>query len=141
MPKYIDLLEQRTALKATKEQMFKLGYQQKDLDAIDAKINQLSIDIRSLEPDDSPTIILVSDDFVHVNPPKIIPLDYKTFCEFYKENLINSITDQLNSIEVPIGVYAIFKNTVLKSEDYIMKHHYNIYCSEVEQSNQWIIHK
>ena len=34
MPKYIDLLEQRTALKATKEQMFKLGYQKKDLDDI-----------------------------------------------------------------------------------------------------------
>ena len=40
MPKYIDLLEQRTALKATKEQMFKLGYQKKDLDAIDAKIKK-----------------------------------------------------------------------------------------------------
>ena len=141
MHKYIDLLEQRTALKATKEQMFKLGYQKKDLDDIDVKINQISIDIRSLEPDEAPTIILVSDDFVRVNPPKITPLDYKTFCEFYKENLINSINNQLNKINVPIGVYAIFKNTVVKSEDYIMKHHYNIYCSEVEQSNQWIIHK
>ena len=141
MPKYIDLLEQRTALKATKEQMFKLGYQQKDLDAIDAKINQLSIDIRSLEPDETPTIIIVSDDFVHVDPPKITPLDYKTFCEFYKDKVITSITDQLNSINVPIGVYAIFKNTVVKSEDYIMKHHYNIYCSEVESRNKWIIHK
>ena len=135
MPKYIDLLEQRTALKATKEQMFKLGYQKKYLDAIDAKINQLSIDIRSLEPDESPTIILDSIQATNIKP-KQLPISYKDFVEFYKENLINSITDQLNSIEVPIGVYAIFKNTVVKSEDYIMKHHYNIYCSETEQSNQ-----
>ena len=135
MPKYIDLLEQRTALKATKEQMFKLGYQKKDLDSIQDKINQLSIEIRALEPDDSPTIIL--DDLqTSTMKPKLFPISYKDFVEFYKENLINSINDQLNSINVPIGVYAIFKNTVAKSEDYIMKHHYNIYCSEVEQSNQ-----
>ena len=140
MPKYIDLLEQRTALKATKEQMFKLGYQKKDLDDIDAKINQLSIDIRSLEPDESPTIII--DNIASANiKPKLLPISYEDFVEFYKDNLINSINDQLNKIEVPIGVYAIFKNTVVKSEDYIMKHHYNIYCSEVEKSNQWIIHK
>ena len=44
--------------------------------------------------------------------------------------------NKLNKIEVPIDVYAIFKNTVIKSEDYIMKHHYNIYCSEVEECNQ-----
>ena len=62
--------------------------------------------------------------------------DYKTFCEFYKDTVVALINDQLNKIEVPIGVYAIFKNTVVKSEDYIMKHHYNIYCSEVEQGNQ-----
>lgn len=135
MPKYIDLLEQRTALKATKEQMFKLGYQQKDINDIDAKINQLSIDIRSLEPDEAPTIILDSIAASNIKP-KLLPISYEDFVEFYKENIINSITAQLNAIEVPIGVYAIFKNTVLKSEDYIMKHHYNIYCSEVEQSNQ-----
>ena len=140
MPNYVDLLEQRTALKATKEQMFKLGYQQKDLDAIDAKINQLSIDIRSLDPDESPTIILDSISALNIKP-KLLPISYKDFVELYKENLINSINDQLNKIEVPIDVYAIFKNTVIKSEDYIMKHHYNIYCSEVEQGNQWIIHK
>lgn len=140
MPKYIDLLEQRTALKAKKEQMFNLGYQKKDLDDIQDKINQLSIEIRSLEPDDSPTIIL--DDIPAANiKPKLLPISYEDFVEFYKENIINSITEQLNEINVPIGVYAIFKNTVAKSEDYIMKHHYNIYCSEVEQSNQWIIHK
>ena len=135
MPKYVDLLEQRTALKATKEQMFKLGYQQKDLDAIDAKINQLSIDIRSLEPDEAPTIILDSIQSANIKQ-KLLPISYEDFVEFYKENLINSINDQLNAINVPIGVYAIFKNTVIKSEDYIMRHHYNIYCSEVEESNQ-----
>ena len=81
------------------------------------------------------------DDVNFVEKPKILPLDYETFYEFYKDTVIASVTEQLNSIQVPIGVYAIFKNTVVKSEDYIMKHHYNIYCSEVEQSNQWIIHK
>ena len=135
MPKYVDLLEQRTALKATKEQMFKLGYQQKDLDAIDAKINQLSIDIRSLDPDKSPTIILDSISDLNIKP-KLLQISYKDFVELYKENLINSINDQLNKIEVPIGVYEIFKNTVIKSEDYTMKHHYNIYCNEVERCNQ-----
>lgn len=135
MSKYVDLLEQRTALKATKEQMFKLGYQQKDLDAIDAKINQLSIDIRSLEPDESPTIIIDSISATNIKP-KLLPISYKDFVEFNKENIINSITDQLNSIQVPIGVYAMFKDAVKKSEDYIMKHNYNIYCSEVEESNK-----
>ena len=139
MPKYIDLLEQRTALKATKEQMFKLGYQKKDLDDIDAKINQLSIDIRSLEPDETPTIML--DDVNFVEKPKILPLAYEDFVEFYKDTTIHLITEQLNAINVPIGVYAIFRNAVVKSEDYIMKHHYNIYCSEVELRNKWIIHK
>ena len=134
MPKYIDLLEKRTTLKAKKEQMFKLGYQQTDLDKIDDQINRLSVEIRSLEPDDSPTIIL--DDVPTSSiKPKIVPLDYKKFCELYKENIITSITEKLNEVDVPIGVYAIFKNTVLKSEDYIMKHHYNIYCSEVEAQN------
>ena len=134
MPKYIDLLEKRTTLKAKKEQMFKLGYQQTDLDKIDDQINRLSVEIRSLEPDDSPTIIL--DDVPTSSiKPKIVPLDYKKFCELYKENIITSITEKLNEVDVPIGVYAIFKNTVLKSEDYIMKHNYNIYCSNVETKN------
>lgn len=134
MPKYIDLLEQRTALKATKEQMFKLGYQKKDLDDIDVKINQLSADIRSLEPDEAPTIILDSVQSTNIKP-KLLPISYEDFVEFYKDNLINSINEQLNSIEVPLGVYAMFKNSVVKSENYIMKHHYNIYCSEVESKN------
>ena len=138
MPKYIDLLEQRTALKATKEQMFKLGYQKKDLDDIDAKINQLSIEIRSLEPEIDNSWF---PDTEYVKKPPITPLDYETFYQFYKDTVINSINDQLNSINVPLGVYAMFKNSVVQSEDYIMKHHYNIYCSEVEKSNKWTINK
>ena len=138
MSRYIDLLEQRTALKAEKERLFNLIGKKKDIEEIDKKINKLSIEIRSLEPEINNNWF---PDIDYIKKPPIIPLDYKTFCEFYKDKVITSITDQLNSINVPIGVYAIFKNTVVKSEDYIMKHHYNIYCSEVEQSNQWIIHK
>lgn len=140
MSKYTDLLEHRSKLKSIKETMYQLGYSKENLELVTEQINKLSIQIRSLEPDETPTIIL--DDVPITNiKPKITPLDYKTFCEFYKDTVVELITEQLSAINVPIGVYAIFKNTVVKSEDYIMKHHYNIYCSEVEQSNQWIIHK
>ena len=139
MSKYTDLLENRTELKAMKESMFKLGYSNDKLQLLTDKINQLSMEIRSLEPDETPTIML--DDVNFVEKPKILPLAYEDFVEFFKDDLIESITEQLNAINVPIGVYAIFRNTVVKSEDYIMKHHYNIYCSEAEKSNQWIIHK
>ena len=139
MSKYTDLLENRTELKAMKESMFKLGYSNDKLQLLTDKINQLSMEIRSLEPDETPTIML--DDVNFVEKPKILPLAYEDFVEFFKDDLIESITEQLNAINVPIGVYAIFRNAVVKSEDYIMKHHYNIYCSEVELSNQWIIHK
>ena len=140
MSKYIDLLEHRARLKSIKEKMYQLGYSKENLELVTEQINKLSIQIRSLEPDETPTIII--DDIPITNiKPKITPLDYETFCEFYKDTVLASINEQLNAIQVPIGVYAIFKNTVVKSEDYIMKHHYNIYCSEVEQSNQWIIHK
>ena len=140
MSKYTDLLEHRSKLKSIKETMYQLGYSKENLELVTEQINKLSIEIRSLEPDETPTIIL--DDVQITNlKPKITPLDYETFCEFYKDTVIASVTEQLNAIQVPIGVYAIFKNTVVKSEDYIMKHHYNIYCSEVEESNQWIIHK
>ena len=139
MSKYTDLLENRTALKAMKESMFKLGYSNDKLHLLTDKIKQLSIEIRSWEPDETPTIML--DDVNFVEKPKLLPLAYEDFVEFFKDDLIESITEQLNAINVPIGVYAIFKNTVVKSEDYIMKHHYNIYCSEVEQGNQWIMHK
>ena len=139
MSKYTDLLENRTELKAMKESMFKLGYSNDKLQLLTDKINELSMEIRSLEPDETPTIML--DDVNFVEKPKILPLAYEDFVEFFKDDLIESITEQLNAINVPIGVYAIFRNTVVKSEDYIMKHHYNIYCSEVELSNKWIIHK
>ena len=139
MSKYTDLLEQRTALKAEKERLFKIIGKEKNIEEIDKQINKLSIEIRSLEPDETPTIML--DDVNFVEKPKITPLDYETFYEFYKDTVVESVTDQLNKIQVPIGVYAIFKNAVVQSEHYIMKHHYNIYCSEVEQSNQWIIHR
>ena len=140
MSKYTDLLERRVQLKSTKEKMYQLGYSKENLELVTEQINKLSIEIRSLEPDETPTIIL--DDVPIANiKPKITPLDYKTFYEFYKDTVIASVAEQLNSIEVPIGVYAIFKNAVVQSEDYIMKHHYNIYCSEVELSNQWIMNK
>lgn len=140
MSKYTDLLEHRSKLKSIKETMYQLGYSKENLELVTEQINKLSIEIRSLEPDETPTIIL--DDVLITNiKPKITPLDYKTFYEFYKDTVIASVTEQLNAIQVPIGVYAIFKNAVVQSEHYIMKHHYNIYCSEVEQSNQWIIHK
>ena len=141
MSKYTDLLEHRAQFKSIKETMYQqLGYSKENLELLTEQINKLSIQIRSLEPDETPTIII--DDVPIANiKPKITPLDYETFCEFYKDTVLASVTEQLNAIQVPIGVYAIFKNTVVKSEDYIMKHHYNIYCSEVEQSNQWIIHK
>lgn len=139
MSKYTDLLENRTELKAMKESMFKLGYSNDKLQLLTDKINQLSMEIRSLEPDETPTIML--DDVNFVEKPKILPLAYEDFVEFYKDDLIESITEQLNAINVPIGVYAIFRNAVVKSEDYIMKHHYNIYCSKVELRNKWIIHK
>ena len=140
MSKYTDLLEYRAQLKSIKETMYQLGYSKENLELVTEQINKLSIEIRSLEPDETPTIIL--DDVPITNiKPKITPLDYETFCEFYKDKIITSVTEQLNAINVPIGVYAIFKNAVIQSEDYIMKHHYNKYCSKVEQSNQWIIHK
>ena len=139
MSKYTDLLEHRSKLKSIKETMYlQLGYSKENLELVTEQINKLSIQIRSLEPEIDNSWF---PDTEYVKKPPITPLDYKTFYEFYKDTVINSINNQLNSINVPIGVYAIFKNTVVKSEDYIMKHHYNIYCSEVEQSNQWIIHK
>ena len=138
MSRYVDLLEQRTALKAEKERLFNLIGKKKDIEEIDKQISKLSIEIRSLETEGDNSWF---PDIEYVKKPPITPLDYKTFCEFYKDTVVASINDQLNSIEVPIGVYAIFKNAVVQSEHYIMKHHYNIYCSEVKESNQWIIHK
>ena len=140
MSKYTDLLEHRAQFKSIKETMYQLGYSKENLELLTEQINKLSIEIRSLEPDETPTIIIDDIPIASVKP-KLLPLDYETFYEFYKDTVIESITDVLNKIQVPIGVYAIFKNAVVQSEHYIMKHHYNIYCSEIEQSNQWIIHK
>lgn len=139
MSKYTDLLEHRSKLKSIKETMYQqLGCSKENLELLTEQINKLSIEIRSLEPEIDNSWF---PDTEYVKKPPITPLDYKTFCEFYKDTVVESVTDQLNKIQVPIGVYAIFKNAVVQSEHYIMKHHYNIYCSEVEQSNQWIIHK
>lgn len=133
MPKYTDLLEHRAQFKSIKETMYQLGCSKENLELLTEQINKLSIEIRSLEPEIDNSWF---PDTEYVKKPSITPLDYKTFCEFYKDTVIESVIDVLNKIEVPIGVYAIFKNTVVQSEHYIMKHHYNIYCSEVEQSNQ-----
>ena len=132
MSRYVDLLEQRTALKAEKERLFNLIGKKKDIEEIDKQISKLSIEIRSLETEGDNSWF---PDIEYVKKPPITPLDYKTFCEFYKDTVVALITEQLNSIEVPIGVYAIFKNAVVQSEHYIMKHNYNIYCSEVESKN------
>ena len=64
MSKYTDLLENRTELKAMKESMFKLGYSNDKLQLLTDKINQLSMEIRSLEPDEPPTIRLDDVNFV-----------------------------------------------------------------------------
>lgn len=138
MSKYIDLLEHRAQFKSIKETMHQLGYLKANLELLTEQINKLSIEIRSLEPEIDNSWF---PDTEYVKKPPITTIDYKTFCEFYKDKIITSVTEQLNSINVPIGVYAIFKNSVIQSEDYIMKHHYNIYCSEVEKSNKWTIHK
>ena len=138
MSKYTDLLEHRAQFKSIKETMYQLGYSKENLELVTEQINKLSIQIRSLEPEIDNSWF---PDTEYVKKPQITPLDYKTFYEFYKDTVLASVTEQLNAIQVPIGVYAIFKNAVVQSEHYIMKHHYNIYCSEVEQSNQWIIHK
>ena len=138
MSKYTDLLEHRAQFKSIKETMYQLGCSKENLELLTEKINKLSIEIRSLEPEINNSWF---PDTEYVKKPKLLPLDYKTFYEFYKDTIIESVIDQLNKIQVPIGVYAIFKNAVVQSEHYIMKHHYNIYCSEVEQSNQWIIHR
>ena len=137
MSKYADILERKTQFKSIRETMYQLGYSRENLELLTEHINKLSIDIRSLEPEEDSWF----PDIEYVEKPPITPLSYEDFVEFYKDTTIHLITEQLNLIEVPISVYAMFKNTVVQAEDYIMKHHYNIYCSEVELSNKWIIHK
>ena len=138
---YKDLLEQRASLKSMKESMFRLNPKE-DFSKINKSISDLSIKIREYQIDDSPTILLsepenvVPFDFIPIQKPKLGAMSYDNFYSFNKDKIIKEITDELININVPLGVYAMFKNTVVKSEDYIMKHHYNIYCIEVEKSNQ-----
>lgn len=134
MHNYSDLLEQRTTLEAQKQLAFSNKESKEVIDELQQRIDELSILIRTYNFDESPTKLLSEPGNI-VPKPKLLPISYEDFVEFYKNNIVESITEQLNAINVPIGVYAIFKNTVLESEDYIMKHHYNIYCSEIETRN------
>jgi hypothetical protein len=54
-------------------------------------------------------------------------MSYENFYSWNRDKIMKQITAQLISIEVPIGVYAIFKNAVLQSDEYIMKHYYQLY--------------
>ena len=132
MSRYIDLLEQRTALKAEKERLFNLIGKKKDIEEIDKKINKLSIEIRSLEPEDANSWF---PDIEYVKKPPITPLNYKTFYEFYKDDIINNINNELDLIKTPVSVTETLKQTIWNEEFSIMKHNYNIYCSEVESRN------
>lgn len=134
MHNYSDLLEQRTTLEAQKQLAFSNKESKEVINRLQQKIDELSILIRTYNFDESPTKLLSEPENI-VPKPKLPSISYEDFVEFYKNNIVESITEQLNAINVPIGVYAIFKNTVVESEDYIMKHHYNIYCSEVESKN------
>lgn len=134
MHNYSDLLEQRTTLEAQKQLAFSNKESKEVIHELQQRIDELSILIRTYNFDESPTKLLSEPENI-VQKPKLLPISYEDFVEFYKDNIVESITEQLNAINVPIGVYAIFKNTVVESEDYIMKHHYNIYCSEVETRN------
>lgn len=138
---YKDLLEQRASLKSMKESMFRLN-QKEDFSKIDKSISDLSIKIREYQIDDSPTILLlepeniVTFDFVPIPKPKLGAMSYDNFYRLNRDKIIKEITSKLIDINVPLGVYAMFKNSVVQSDEYIMKHHYNIYCSEVEKSNK-----
>lgn len=142
MHNYSDLLEQRTVLQSEKQLAFLNKEPKEAIHELQQKINILSILIRTYNFDETPTKLLsepeniVTADCSAVLPkPAIIPLSYDDFVKYKHDSIISYITAQLTSIEVPIGVYAIFKNTVVQSDEYIMKHHYNIYCSKVESKN------
>lgn len=141
MHSYSDLLEQRTALQSKKSLAFSNCESKEVIHDLQQQIDALSILIRSYNFDETPTQLLsepewyVQDDFIPVVKPTLGKMSYENFYSWNRDKIMKQITAQLISIEVPIGVYAIFKNAVVKSEDYIMKHHYNIYCSEVEEQN------
>lgn len=136
---YKDLLEQRASLKSMKEFMFRLNPQE-DLSKIDKSISDLSIKIREYQIDDSPTILLsepeniVPFDFIPIPKPKLGAMSYDNFYSFNKDKIIKEITAELIDINVPLGVYAMFKNSVVQSDEYIMKHYYNQYLKEVENA-------
>ena len=139
MLKYTDLLEQRTSIKAIKETMFKLGYEIKSIALIDEEISRLSIAIRSFNHDDideSPTQLLsepeniVPADFIPVEKPPVAPLTYDRFYFYHKDKIMKSITSRIIDVQVPLGVYAMFKNSIIQSKDYIMKHHYQLYLKD-----------
>lgn len=135
MHNYSDLLEQRTSLKAMKETMFNLNPKE-DFSKIDKSIYDLSVKIRSYNLDETPTQLLsepeniVPDDFIPVAKPPLMPLSYENFYSWNRDKIIKQITTQLIDIQVPLGVYAIFKNTVIKSDEYIMKHYYQLYLKD-----------
>ena len=143
---YKDLLEKRASLKSMKESMFRLNPKE-DFSKINKSISDLSIKIREYQIDDSPTILLsepeniVPFDFIPIPKPKLGAMSYDNFYRWNRDKIIKEITSELIDINVPLGVYAMFKNSVVQSEDYIMKHYYNIYCIETEKNNQWIIQK
>lgn len=136
---YKDLLEQRTSLQSMKEFMFRLNPQE-DFSKIDKSISDLSIKIREYQIDDSPTILLsepeniVPFDFIPIPKPKLGAMSYDNFYSFNKDKIIKEITAELIDINVPLGVYAMFKNSVVQSDEYIMKHYYNQYLKEVENA-------
>lgn len=135
MHNYSDLLEQRTSLKAMKETMFNLNPKE-DFSKIDKSIYDLSVKIRSYNLDETPTQLLsepeniVQDDFIPVAKPPLMPLSYENFYSYNRDKIMKQITAQLIDIQVPLGVYAIFKNTVIKSDEYIMKHYYQLYLKD-----------
>lgn len=142
MHNYSDLLEQRTSLKAMKETMFNLNPKE-DFSKIDKSIYDLSVKIRSYNLDETPTQLLsepeniVQDDFIPVAKPPLMPLSYENFYSWNRDKIMKQITTQLIDIQVPLGVYAIFKNTVIKSDEYIMKHYYKLYLKDFKDE-KWI---
>lgn len=134
---YKDLLEQRASIKSMKESMFILNPKE-DFSKINKSISDLSIKIREYQIDETPTILLLEPedvvpfDFVPIPKPKLGVMSYDNFYSWNKDSIIKEITDELININVPLGVYAMFKNSVVQSDEYIMKHHYQLYLKKVD---------
>lgn len=134
MHNYSNLLEQRTALQSRKHLAFSKGEKKEVIDLQQEIDASLSIKIRSYNLDETPTQLLsepeevvTNDDSAILPKPEVIPLSYDYFVKYKHDSIISYITTQLASIEVPIGVYAILKNAVMQSDEYIMKHYYQLY--------------